>query len=126
MTSGPRPAIFLDRDGTLAHEVGYVNHPSRFRLFPFAIDAVRLINRSDYLAVVVTNQTIRQIFFMAVMGAGFGAQGLVARHVGEGRADAADHVTGQALLLGLCVAAFAAALGLGFARPLLVALNVSP
>jgi len=51
-----RPAIFLDRDGTLSHEVGYVNHPSRFRLFPFAVDAVRLINRSGFLAVVVTNQ----------------------------------------------------------------------
>lgn len=51
-----RPAIFMDRDGTLSHEVGYVNHPSRFRLFPWTVDAVRLINRSDYLAVGVTNQ----------------------------------------------------------------------
>jgi D-glycero-D-manno-heptose 1,7-bisphosphate phosphatase len=51
-----RPAIFLDRDGTLAHEVGYVNHPSRFQLYPWAVDAVRLINRAGLLAVVVTNQ----------------------------------------------------------------------
>ena len=51
-----RPAIFMDRDGTLSHEVGYVNHLSRFRLFAFTVDAVRLINRSGYLAVVVTNQ----------------------------------------------------------------------
>jgi D-glycero-D-manno-heptose 1,7-bisphosphate phosphatase len=51
-----RPAIFLDRDGTLSHEVGYVNHVSRFRLYPFAVDAVRMINRSGHLAVVVTNQ----------------------------------------------------------------------
>jgi len=51
-----RPAIFLDRDGTLAHEVGYVNHPSRFRLYPWAVDTVRLINRGGLLAVVVTNQ----------------------------------------------------------------------
>jgi D-glycero-D-manno-heptose 1,7-bisphosphate phosphatase len=51
-----RPAIFLDRDGTLAHEVGYVNHVSRFRLFPFAVDAVRAINRSGWAAVLVTNQ----------------------------------------------------------------------
>lgn len=49
-------AIFLDRDGTLAHEVGYVNHVSRFRLFPFAVDAVRAINRSGWAAVLVTNQ----------------------------------------------------------------------
>lgn len=51
-----RPAIFVDRDGTLAHEVGYINHPSRFRLYPYAVDAVRLINRSGFLAVLVTNQ----------------------------------------------------------------------
>jgi D-glycero-D-manno-heptose 1,7-bisphosphate phosphatase len=54
--SATRPAIFLDRDGTLAHEVGYVNHPSRFQLYPWAVDAVRLINRAGLLAVVVTNQ----------------------------------------------------------------------
>jgi D-glycero-D-manno-heptose 1,7-bisphosphate phosphatase len=51
-----RAAIFMDRDGTLSHEVGYVNHLSRFQLFPFAVAAVKLINRSGYLAVVVTNQ----------------------------------------------------------------------
>jgi D-glycero-D-manno-heptose 1,7-bisphosphate phosphatase len=51
-----RPAIFLDRDGTLAHEVGYVNHVSRFRLYPWSVDALRLVNRSPFLAVVVTNQ----------------------------------------------------------------------
>jgi len=46
----------MDRDGTLAHEVGYVNHPSRFRLYPWAVEAVRLVNRAGWLAVVVTNQ----------------------------------------------------------------------
>jgi D-glycero-D-manno-heptose 1,7-bisphosphate phosphatase len=51
-----RPAIFLDRDGTLSHEIGYVNHLSRFRLLPYAIDAVRLINGSGRLAILVTNQ----------------------------------------------------------------------
>jgi len=54
--TGRRPAIFLDRDGTLSREVGYINHVSRFRLFPYAVDAVRLINHSGFLAVVVTNQ----------------------------------------------------------------------
>jgi D-glycero-D-manno-heptose 1,7-bisphosphate phosphatase len=51
-----RPAIFLDRDGTLSHEVGYVNHPSRFRLYPWSVDAVRAINDAGWLAVLVTNQ----------------------------------------------------------------------
>jgi D-glycero-D-manno-heptose 1,7-bisphosphate phosphatase len=56
MTAPWRPAIFMDRDGTLSHEVGYVNHPSRFRLYPWATDAVRAVNRASWLAVVVTNQ----------------------------------------------------------------------
>ena len=46
----------MDRDGTLSHEVGYVNHASRFRLYPWTVDAVRAINRAGWLAVVVTNQ----------------------------------------------------------------------
>jgi D-glycero-D-manno-heptose 1,7-bisphosphate phosphatase len=54
--SGGRPAVFMDRDGTLSHEVGYVNHLSRFRLYPWSVDAVRLVNRAGYAAVVVTNQ----------------------------------------------------------------------
>jgi histidinol-phosphate phosphatase family protein len=54
--SGGRPAIFMDRDGTLSHEVGYVNHPSRLRLYPWTVAAVRAINRAGWLAVVVTNQ----------------------------------------------------------------------
>jgi len=51
-----KPAVFMDRDGTLSHEVGYVNHVSRFRLYPWSVDAVRLVNRAGWLAVVVTNQ----------------------------------------------------------------------
>ena len=52
-----KPAIFLDRDGTLNEPVGFVNHASLFRLFPWTVDAIRLINREGYLAVVVTNQS---------------------------------------------------------------------
>jgi len=56
MSHESRPAIFLDRDGTLSHEVGYVNHPSRFRLYPWSVDAIRAINQAGWLAVLVTNQ----------------------------------------------------------------------
>jgi D-glycero-D-manno-heptose 1,7-bisphosphate phosphatase len=56
MMDRKRPAVFLDRDGTLSHEVGYVNHPSRFRLYPWAVDTVRAVNRAGWLAVLVTNQ----------------------------------------------------------------------
>ena len=61
---GLRRAVFLDRDGTLSEEAGYINHLSRFRLFPFAVEAVRLINTSGHLAVVVTNQAgVAQRYF---------------------------------------------------------------
>jgi D-glycero-D-manno-heptose 1,7-bisphosphate phosphatase len=53
---GSRPAVFIDRDGTLTEEVGYVNHPSRLRLLPRAAEAVRRLNAADVAAVVVTNQ----------------------------------------------------------------------
>jgi D-glycero-D-manno-heptose 1,7-bisphosphate phosphatase len=56
MSPTPRPAIFMDRDGTLSHEVGYVNHPDRFRLYPWTVQAVRAVNQAGWLAVVVTNQ----------------------------------------------------------------------
>jgi len=36
--------------------VGYINHPSRFHLFPWSVEAVRAINGAGWLAVVVTNQ----------------------------------------------------------------------
>jgi len=51
-----RPALFMDRDGTISEEVGYVNHPSRFRLFPYTADAIKLLNDNGWLAIVVTNQ----------------------------------------------------------------------
>ncbi len=55
--SGLRPAVFLDRDGTLNEEIGYVNHPSRFHVFPWAGEAVRELNRAGYATVVITNQS---------------------------------------------------------------------
>jgi len=51
-----RRAVFMDRDGTISEEVGYINHPSRFRLFPYATRAIKLLNDSGWLAVVITNQ----------------------------------------------------------------------
>jgi D-glycero-D-manno-heptose 1,7-bisphosphate phosphatase len=51
-----RPAVFIDRDGTISEEVGYVNHPSRYRVFPFAAEALSKLNSAGWLAVLVTNQ----------------------------------------------------------------------
>src|SRR5947209_6818398 len=46
----------MDRDGTISEEIGYVNHTSRYRVFPFSAEAVRLLNEHGWLAILVTNQ----------------------------------------------------------------------
>jgi D-glycero-D-manno-heptose 1,7-bisphosphate phosphatase len=51
-----RPAVFIDRDGTISEEVGYINHPSRLRLFPYSSEAIRMLNDNGWLAILVTNQ----------------------------------------------------------------------
>jgi D-glycero-D-manno-heptose 1,7-bisphosphate phosphatase len=50
-------AVFLDRDGTIAEEVGYANHLSRFEVFPFAPAAIGRLNRAKVPVIVVTNQS---------------------------------------------------------------------
>ena len=52
-----KPAVFLDRDGTVTEEVGYVNHESRLRLLPRSAEAIRLLNECGLRAVIVTNQS---------------------------------------------------------------------
>jgi histidinol-phosphate phosphatase family protein len=49
-------AVFLDRDGTLIEEVGYLDRLERLQLFPWSIDAIRLLNRAGFTVVVVSNQ----------------------------------------------------------------------
>lgn len=51
-----KPAVFLDRDGTLIEEGGYLDRIERVALFPWSIDAVRLLNRAGFAVIVVTNQ----------------------------------------------------------------------
>ncbi len=49
-------AVFLDRDGTINDEVGYLDHADKLRIIPAAFEAIRLINESGMKAVVVSNQ----------------------------------------------------------------------
>ena len=77
-------------------------------------------------AVIVSNQSVRQVIMMLVMGASFGAQGLIGRSVGEGRIDSAEHVAGQIVILGAAFAILVAAVGIPFAGAMLGELNVSP
>jgi D,D-heptose 1,7-bisphosphate phosphatase len=50
-------AVFLDRDGTINEEVGYLDSIDKLNLFPNAAEAIRLINESGMKAVVMTNQS---------------------------------------------------------------------
>ena len=50
-------AVFLDRDGTLIEEVGYLDRPERVQLYPWTVDAIRALNRAGLRTVMVTNQS---------------------------------------------------------------------
>lgn len=52
-----RRAVFLDRDGTIAEENGYVNDLGRFAVFPFAAAAIRRLNEAEVPVIVITNQS---------------------------------------------------------------------
>ncbi len=52
-----KPAVFLDRDGTVSHEVGYVNHVDRFRIYPWSAAAIRNLNEAGLPVFVITNQS---------------------------------------------------------------------
>jgi len=51
-----RPIVFIDRDGTLNKEAGYINHIDNFQLYPFIYQGIRLLNHFDILSVIITNQ----------------------------------------------------------------------
>jgi len=52
-----KPAVFLDRDGTLIDDRGYLDRMELLSLFPWTADALRLLKRAGYTLVVVTNQS---------------------------------------------------------------------
>ncbi len=51
-------AVFLDRDGTINRYVGFLRRPEELELLDGAAEAIRRINRSGYLAILVTNQPV--------------------------------------------------------------------
>ena len=51
-----RRAVFLDRDGTLIEEAGYLDRLERLVFYPYTVDAVRVLNRGGFAVVVVSNQ----------------------------------------------------------------------
>jgi D-glycero-D-manno-heptose 1,7-bisphosphate phosphatase len=50
-------AVFLDRDGTLIEDAGYLDSLERITFFPYSVDAVRLLNRAGFGVIVASNQS---------------------------------------------------------------------
>lgn len=51
------PAVFLDRDGTICKEVGYLAYPDQLELLPGSVEAIAQLNRSGIFVIVTTNQS---------------------------------------------------------------------
>jgi len=54
----PRPALFMDRDGVIVDEVGLLHDVRGLELMPGAPEALKEINASDFLAILITNQPV--------------------------------------------------------------------
>jgi len=52
-----KPAVFIDRDGTVNEQMGYINHPERFIILPGVAEAFRVLNKNGFLAIIISNQS---------------------------------------------------------------------
>jgi D,D-heptose 1,7-bisphosphate phosphatase len=52
-----KPAVFLDRDGVITEEIGYVTSLAELRIFPYAASCIKQIHEKGYYAIVITNQS---------------------------------------------------------------------
>jgi D-glycero-D-manno-heptose 1,7-bisphosphate phosphatase len=57
LSDRPRPAVFLDRDGTIIEHVHYIADPAHVRLLPGAVEAIHRLRSAGYALVVITNQS---------------------------------------------------------------------
>jgi D-glycero-D-manno-heptose 1,7-bisphosphate phosphatase len=57
IVSSPRKAVFLDRDGVINEDHGYVGQMERFDIFPWTAQALRILTEKGYLLFIVTNQS---------------------------------------------------------------------
>ena len=56
--SQKQKAVFLDRDGTINKSNGFITKPEQFKLIPGVAEAIKKINKSGYLTIIVTNQPV--------------------------------------------------------------------
>lgn len=52
-----QPAIFIDRDGTINEDIGYLSHPDDLHIYSFTAEAIRLINAAELPVIIITNQS---------------------------------------------------------------------
>ncbi len=52
----PNIGVFIDRDGTISEEVGYINHLARYQVYPWSAPAIRNLNQAGLKTIIVTNQ----------------------------------------------------------------------
>lgn len=52
-----KKAAFLDRDGTICEDHGYLSDPKDLKMFPFTAEAINLLIENDFLVILVTNQS---------------------------------------------------------------------
>ena len=57
LTGFKRPAVFLDRDGVLSEEKGYITSVEDLILFPYTMECIGQIHKKGYYAIVITNQS---------------------------------------------------------------------
>lgn len=56
MNKEKRPAVFLDRDGTINLDKGYICRPEEWEFEAGSVEAIRLLNQAGYLVIVISNQ----------------------------------------------------------------------
>ena len=58
MKNGKRPAVFIDRDGTIIQQVDALTNPSKIKILPGVIEAIADLKRCGFLVIGITNQPI--------------------------------------------------------------------
>ena len=53
----PKPAVFLDRDGTIIEDIGYIRNPSDVKLLDGAIEGLKMLSANGFALIVVSNQS---------------------------------------------------------------------
>ena len=51
-----KKCVFLDRDGVINEDRGYINNINNFKILPKTIEAINLLNNKKYLVILITNQ----------------------------------------------------------------------